>query len=144
MKRPFRVLRALLFFLLAYVGIGGVWYFVEEGVSPLAASAVSLGLTLPIYWLGSAWCLGDGARAGSAALLGCLWCACALVVDVILWVEPLGILSEPLNVRFSAETFYMERYYPYLLLTYAAMVLIPVVRTISRRSQPAGSPPGES
>ena len=66
----------------------------------------------------------------------------AVVLDVILWVEPLGLLSEPLMIDFSAEYFYLDRYFPYLLIVYGEMLCVPIlsasVRGRRNSSRPAG------
>ena len=126
MARVLDLVKAFLFFLAAYLAIGVVWYVVEETISPLAASAVSCLLPPPAYWLGSRICLRPPWMVG-AFLLGVLWSVSALVLDLILWVEPLGILSGPLAIEFSAEEFYMERYFPYLLVVYGEMFGTPIL-----------------
>ena len=65
----------------------------------------------------------------SAMLLGGIWCTLAVVLDIILWVEPVGILSGPLVTDFSPHHFYMERYFPYLFITYGAALVTPIVHT---------------
>jgi hypothetical protein len=141
MASHFHLGKASLFFLLAYLAIGAVWYGVEEKVSPLAASAVSCLLTPPVYWLGSRMCLRLPGMGG-AFLLGLFWCVSAVVLDVVLWVEPLGLLSEPLMIDFSAEYFYLDRYFPYLLIVYGEMLGTPIlyesVRGRRNSSRPAG------
>ena len=129
--------KATLFFLAAYLAIGAVWYGVEVKVSPLAASAASCLLTPPVYWLGSRICLRTP-RKGGAFLLGAFWCVSAVVLDVILWVEPLGLLSGPLVIDFSAEYFYMDRYFPFLFITYGAMFGTPILYALirGRRNSP--------
>jgi hypothetical protein len=121
-----RLGRATLFFLLSYLAIGAVWYVVEIKVSPLAASAASCLLTPPAYWLGSAVCL-RGPGKGGAFLLGMFWCVSAIALDVILWVEPVGWLSEPLMIDFSAEYFYLDRYFPFLFIVYGEMLVTPIL-----------------
>jgi hypothetical protein len=126
MATYFHLGKATLFFLLYYLAVGAVWYGVEEKVSPLAASAVSCVLTPPAYWLGSRMCL-RLPGVGGAFLLGLFWCVSAVVLDVILWVEPLGLLSGPLMIDFSAEYFYLDRYFPYLLIVYGEIFGTPIL-----------------
>jgi predicted PurR-regulated permease PerM len=126
MTSHFHLGKATLFFLLSYLAVGAVWYGVEETVSPLAASAVTCLLVPPVYWLGSRMCL-RAPRKGGAFLLGLFWCVSAVVLDVILWVEPLGLLSGPLVIDFSPEYFYLDRYFPFLFIMYGEMLGTPIL-----------------
>lgn len=147
MSRVVDLVKGFLFFLAAYLTIGVVWYAVEETISPLAASAMSCLLTPPAYWLGSRLCLRPPWLVG-ALQLGVLWSVSAVVVDLILWVEPLGILSGPLSIEFSAEYFYMDRYFPYLLIVYAQMFVMPflyaLIRGRERQSEASPADQGTS
>ena len=78
--------------------------------------------------------------ANSALVLGGFWCAWAVLLDAILWVEPLGVLSGPLKINFSAEYFYMERYFPYLFITYGAIIVTPILYVSIRRREPSSQP----
>jgi hypothetical protein len=131
MASHFHLSKATLFFLLSYLAVGAVWYVVEVRVSPLAASAATCLLIPPVYWLGSRLCL-PAPRIGGAFLLGVFWCVSGVVLDVILWVEPLGVLSGPLMIDFSPEYFYLDRYFPYLFITYVAMLGTPILYALIR------------
>jgi len=137
--RHFHLGKETLFFLLAYLGIGAVWYGVEVTVSPLAASAASCLLTPPVCWLGSHMCL-RAPEKGGAFLLGVFWCISAVVLDVMLWVEPLGLLSGPLMIDFSPEYFYMDRYFPFLFITYGEMLGTPILYASIRGRRDSSRP----
>ena len=131
MKNHFPPLKATFYFFVYYIVVGAAWFFVEVKVSPLMGSATTCLLAIPVLWLPSRFCL-KSFRLFSAFTLGLFWCTCAVVLDVILWVEPLGVLSGPLSIDFSATEFYMERYFPYIFITYGAIWLTPILYVLAR------------
>ena len=139
MTGHFHVSKATLCFLVYYLAVGAVWYVVEVKVSPLVASAATCLLALPVLWLPSRFCL-KSFRISNAFVLGGFWCASAVLLDVILWVEPLGVLSGPLKIHFRPQYFYMERYFPYIFITYGAILVTPIIYV----SIPRGEPPAQS
>ena len=132
----FHIAKATLFFFVYYLSVGAVWYFAEVNFSPLIASAITCLLAIPVLWIPSHICLKKN-HIRSALMLGIFWCLCAIALDVILWVEPLGVLSGPLQIEFSAHEFYMDRYFPYIFITYGAIFLTPVLYVAVRRSPQA-------
>jgi hypothetical protein len=139
MTGHFHWIKATLFFLVYYLAVGAVWYVVEVKVSPLVASAALCLMAIPVLWLPSRLCL-KSFTISSALVLGIFWSAWAILLDVVLWVEPLGILSGPLRINFSADYFYMERYFPFMFITYGAVFVTPILYvSIRHRGAPTQS-----
>ena len=126
MTRFFSLWRCLLTFVVFYLVVGGPWYLLEVNVSPIAGAILGCVLTPIVYWFGTKFSL-TSVKLENALAFGLCSILIVVVLDILLWVEPVGWVSKLVNISFNFEQFYLERYSWLLLLVYLQVLVTPLI-----------------